>query len=647
MNMQNLRTGVALCLGRSLYIFMAIALAGFVSTASANVVQRGFLPLSDGTQLNYVLTRPDGPGPFPTALTYGPYSEGYTTTSNLPQIDMAAWMAHGYAHLSVSFRGTGCSGGTFQPFNAAQWGTDGAEVVEWAAKQPWSNGRVGMYGLSFPGTSQLTTAAFSQSGHLKAIAPWASFPDFYRDLAYPGGVFNSFIPVWIVVGRAYVGVNQTGGPGVEPVPACEINPLLYLGPNATQALGVLTHPYLDSFYARHPESYVGLINVPVYGCVAWQDTTIYSRSFEMYRDQLNPDTTWVIGNNGAHDNCARSIGPTPPDGPTPLLKFFDRYVKGVDNGWEKTPHLVISHEVDQSNRVAWTTSFQTWADVMQKPVPATLYLHAGGLMDQTPPGSMEMSENYNYPATTSNTPADWAGLNAFSNPAVPGGSVTYTSPPLAKDAEFMGTGSVNLWISSTAPDADVQVMLSEIRPDGKEMFVENGWLRLSHRKLDSSKSTALLPIHTHLQADAQPLVSGQAVLARIEMLPFNHVFRAGSAIRLSIDAPGKWFVPLATPALNRIFHAPGMSSQLVLGWLPGGKAHAPMPVCGSLLNQPCRPNSTPIPGGTLSIAAGNTGGGEGESGGGAVDLIALLGLLLALMSRQVLCSALNKGEHTH
>lgn len=132
--------------------------------------------------------------------------------------------------------------------------------------------------------------------------------------------------------------------------------------------------------------------------------------------------------------------------------------------------------------------------------------------------------------------------------------------------------------------------------------MENGWLRLSDRRLDPRKSTALLPYHPFLQADAEPLIPTQPVLARIELLPFDHVFRAGSAIRLSIDSPGGYFEIVPQPAIDQIYHQPGMDSKLVLGWLPGARAHAPLPACGSLLNQPCRSNATPVPSGALRIS---------------------------------------------
>ena len=183
----------------------------------------------------------------------------------------------------------------------------------------------------------------------------------------------------------------------------------------------------------------------------------------------------------------------------------------------------------------------------------------------------------------------------------PGGTVVYTTPALTQDAEFLGSGSADLWISSTAPDTDVQVTLSEVRPDGQETYVENGWLRLSHRRLDTARSTALRPYHPYTQADAEQLTPGKPELARIEMLPFDHVFRAGSAIRLSIDAPGGWFQITPLAATNTLYHQPGMDSKLVLGWLPGATAHAPPPACDTLLNQPCRPNATPVPKGSVTI----------------------------------------------
>jgi hypothetical protein len=111
----------------------------------------------------------------------------------------------------------------------------------------------------------------------------------------------------------------------------------------------------------------------------------------------------------------------------------------------------------------------------------------------------------------------------------------------------------------------------------------------------------LRPWHSFRKADTQLLTPGTPARARIELQPFDHVFRAGSAIRLSIDAPGSWFGILPAPAVNTIYHERGMDSRLVLGWIPGAKAQAPLPTCGAVLNQPCRPNAEKPPSGSLTI----------------------------------------------
>lgn len=183
--------------------------------------------------------------------------------------------------------------------------------------------------------------------------------------------------------------------------------------------------------------------------------------------------------------------------------------------------------------------------------------------------------------------------------------------------------------------------LIEARPDGQEMYVQNGWLRLSHRKLDEARSTALQPMHTHLRADQQQLAPSEPVQARVEFMPFNHVFRAGSAIRLQIDAPGGYFQITPLPAVNSIYHDVARPSALVLGWLPGGEAQAPLPQCGTLLNQPCRESEEPTPPGSLlvsgnsasstpytgSVSRADTGG--CNAGLGSYDPIWLTMLLLA------------------
>jgi putative CocE/NonD family hydrolase len=578
---------------RYLAPFAALALSLLLpAAASAVVVTHGYLPLPDHTQLNYTLTLPSATGKFPVLLEYDPYSAGVTSDTS--------WAPHGYAMLGVNFRGTGCSQGTFQPLRGDIWGKDGANVVKWAAKQPWSDGKLGMFGVSFTGVSQLATAEYAGPA-LKAINPENVFPDLYRDIVYPGGIYVSWITAWIVGRDEALGTPVLQSSATDPM--CDSSEATHAGPDDSQVAVVAGNPYLNGTWASQPESFLNRVRIPVLGCVDWQDSTAFSRGFDGYRE-LNPATTWVVGSNGVHVDCVTSQAER--------VAFFDRYVKGQSNGWESTPHLVVQHEVRPIPGVsgirttsggalgAWQSSFATWSSFDQAVHPLSLYAQAGGRLGLTPPTTPEAPDSYTYPTPSANTGYDFGGQNRWSNPKVPGGEVTYTTPRLTNDAEFIGPGSADLWVASTAPDTDVQVTLSEVRPDGQEMYIGNGWLRLSDRQLDPRTSTTLRPNHPYTLSAVQPLTPTQPVLGRLELEPFDHVFRAGSSIRLTIDAPGGYFAIVPAPASDSIYHQPGMASKLVLGWLPGAVAHAPLPPCGSTIAQPCRANTTPAPSGALT-----------------------------------------------
>ncbi len=611
-----------------------VAVAAFVLAAPAQAashVERGYLPLSDGTQLHYTLTRPDGAGRHPVLLKYDGYDAGVYSDPS--------WNESGYITLGVNFRGTGCSQGVFGPLRADQWGADGAEVVDWAARQPWSSGSVGMIGYSFTGVSQVATAAFAGPA-LKAIAPGNVFLDFYRDSIYPGGIHNGWIPLWIAAGRQFV-VGSDTVTTIPPDPQCLLNMAPSQAQAAAQAADTQLHSFVDDYWSTQPASYLDRVSIPVLGCVNWQDTTIYSRAANAFRDHLDPATTWLVGSNGAHADCAISRAR--------LQRFFDHYLRQQQNGWERTPRVLLVHEVAGDGGVretlgddagAWQSDFASWSAMASAIKPVELYLHADGRLDQSAPMQSEPAAEYRYPAPSNNTPADWTGgVNPWSDPRVPGTVLSYTTPAFAEDTEFLGEGSVDLWFSSTAGDADVQVTLMELRADGQETYVQNGWLRLSHRRLDATRSTALRPVHTHLPQDAEALPAGVPVAVRIEVLPFNHVFRAGSALRLQIDAPGGWFQVLPTPALNRVHHPQDRPSVVRLGWLPGARAGAALAECGTLLNQPCRLAATPMPPGTIRLRSGPAAAGtERSRNGGTWSLwSALLLLSLALLRRDA-CS---------
>jgi len=169
----------------------------------------------------------------------------------------------------------------------------------------------------------------------------------------------------------------------------------------------------------------------------------------------------------------------------------------------------------------------------------------------------------------------------WDKPVPPGGALAWTTKPLTQDVETLGPASADLWISSTSVDTDLQVTITEVRPDGQETYVARGWLRASQRKLDPKLSTVTRPYQTQQQSDLQLLTPLTPVLARVEVFPFDHVFRARSAIRMIVDTPsqtGGWnFLLRPTAAQNTILHDREHPSRLVLGTLPGGRANGTAP----------------------------------------------------------------------
>jgi predicted acyl esterase len=157
--------------------------------------------------------------------------------------------------------------------------------------------------------------------------------------------------------------------------------------------------------------------------------------------------------------------------------------------------------------------------------------------------------------------------------------------------------SLDLWITSNLGDTDLEVTISEVRPDGSEVYVQSGWLRASMRALDDEASTALRPVHTYREDDVASLPPGVFALARVELFPVAHVFRAGSRIRLTVDAPGGnravWlFDTIAGGEQVTIAQATANPSALVLPIVDlaavGVEVPDEYPSCDALRGQPCR-----------------------------------------------------------
>jgi putative CocE/NonD family hydrolase len=583
---------------------------GQAAAAAGPVEKQGYVPMKDGARLAYTVDLPSGHGKFPVALVYDGYCEGAGPLDCNDRQSSAALLKAGYAVLGVSIRGTSCSTGAFDPMTDQEW-RDGAAVVEWAARQPWSTGHVGMFGDSFPGITQVGVAGL-RPPHLDAITPFQVVTDIYRDAGYPGGIANlAFGAFWPLVDQPNAsfssGVRQAVG---NKDVGCALAQLEHAGTfAATHNLSMqgLLHQYAGKWWqGRVPGANADRINVPTLGCLTWQDDETGSRGSEYLR-KLDPTKTWVIASNGYHAQCELNS----PQIVNQLVDFFDRFVKGEHNGFERrTPHIQLWHDTTVKgarNTPSWVTHYKSFKAMPVR--PTKLYLNSDGRLSLHPPRANNAANTYLYPGPSTGT-EDGVVVGQLNKlwkvPEPPGASVSYTTPRFTKDTEFFGSGSANLWVSSTAPDTDLQLTITEVRPDGQEVYIVRGWLRASHRHLDHKQSTALAPFHSDQQATSRPLQPGRPTYMRVQVFPFDYVFRKGSRLRMWVDAPtgftGLWSLNfLPNVAINRIYADASHPSHVVLGHLLGGRAHAPRPACDTMLNQPCRTDTATNPSGQITI----------------------------------------------
>jgi predicted acyl esterase len=615
-----------------------------------------YITTRDGTRLSAEVTLPgpiDG-GPYPTVIEYSGYDPSHP---GAPQPSTQIAQLLGYATVGVNIRGTGCSGGAFDFFEPLQ-GLDGYDVVETVAAQPWVLAhRPGMVGISYPGIAQ-TFVAPTRPPHLAAIAALSVVADTYRSLADPGGIPNVGFPrEWAQerddaakpYGQGWErSVVDAGGPnGVQ----CAENQLMR-HQNANLVDEFDAHPFREPVAvadALSPALLAPNIGVPVFMGGAWQDEQTGGQSSPIWPNLTGVPAgkLKVFGTNGTHADSLvaeldrwyeflefyvahrvphisptlRAIAPAlfqvaigvggvhlPPDR-FDNTKSYDSQLAKYES--EAPVRIMFENGAGDSSNLGapigrYEMHFPSWPP--PNVAPTAWYFQPDQKLASAPPtvaddaGDASTSYVYDPPAKPAtdfhgSTSDIWAAHPAFDWRTLPlGKALAFDSTPLPSTIVTAGPGSVNLWLRSTAPDTDLEVTLSELRPDGQELYVQNGWLRASHRALDPS-STVLEPVHPDTSASAAPLPAGQFSAARVALFPFAHIFRAGSRLRITVEAPGGnrpfWaFADLAASGtvVNEIAHSAGRASDLVLPVIPNPPAGIPAqyPPCGALRGEPCR-----------------------------------------------------------
>jgi predicted acyl esterase len=612
----------------------------------------GYLTTRDGTKLAIDVHLPAGAhAPYPTLVEYAGY--GFADPAG-PDSGIAR-IANllGFAVVDVNMRGTGCSGGAFDYFEPLQ-SLDGYDVIETVARQPWVlHHRVGMLGISYGGISQLFVAA-TDPPHLAAITPLSVIDDTATTL-YPGGILNTGFTLPWAADRDHDAKPASASGGQPWVlkkiqqgdKTCKANQALH-----AEAVNTVARARANSFYVPAvadpvaPIKFVQRIRVPVYLACQFTDEQTGGHCPDLVSHFTGTSRKWFTFTNGVHTDSldpatftrwydflalfvARHAPSLPPAvrAEAPLLYQTVLGVKGVTlpadpiqgqprystalAAFERLPRVRILFDNGAGSATAGNPVPAFARSFSRFPPPGTTarswYLGENGLLTAGKPsifGKEAITWNKRArPATdfTGDTGPGPGGLwNAIppyrwtQNPV--GTAVSYVSAPLKLDTVIVGAGAAQLWVKSSKADVDLQVALTEVRPDGMETFVQSGWLRASERMLDPARSTLLAPQPSFRRVDVAPLPKGRFTEVTVPLYYEGHAYRKGSRIRIIISAPNGdqpiWSFRNTVPAAGRatvlIGHSRQMPSRLILPWVPGVRVPTGLPTCPGLRGEPCR-----------------------------------------------------------
>ena len=547
----------------------------------------GYITTRDGTTLSANVVLPPGPGPFPTVVEYSGYDPSNPANTTMAQL----FKALGFAYVGVNMRGTGCSGGTFLHFEPIQ-SLDGYDVIEAVAAQSWAQfHRVGMVGISYPGISQLYVAR-TRPPHLSAITPLSVIDDTYRGTLYPGGILNTGFAVPWATERATQAAPYGQGwerPRVDAGDTvCAANQALRLQ-NPDPLKLIEENPYYSAEIGDpiSPSLFVSSIDVPVFIAGAWQDEQTGGHFPALLDDFTSAPHVYASMANGSHTESlslgvfgryadfldlyvARRVPTAAKTVVAPILAQSLTGVAGLSlppgpdyagltyrqalrRYQAADPVRILFEEGAAAGQPSgaplprFVRTFPSWP--IPSVEPTAWYLGSTGRLRARPsstrPGAATVrsyrADPSALPQTTysGSSAGIWQAHPDYDWRQIPAGTgLGWLSAPLRRDVVAIGTGSVDLWVRAAAPDTDLEVTLSEVRPSGREVYVQSGWLRASHRALDRARSTAVSPVHTDLESDAAALPADRYTKVRIELFPFAQAFREGSRLRLTVDAPG-------------------------------------------------------------------------------------------------------------
>jgi putative CocE/NonD family hydrolase len=498
--------------------------------------------MDDGLVLRADVYRPGKEGRFPVLMSYGPYGkglhfeDGYKTawdimvrdypdtvanTSNLYQnwetLDPEKWVPQDYVCIRVDSRGCGRSPGVIDHHSPRET-KDFHDCIEWAAQQPWSNGKIGLAGISYYASNQWRVAAL-QPPHLAAICVWEGYADRYRDSTHHGGIVCTFQKHWqsMQVKTVQHGVGERGKKSRvtgELVCGPETLPDEELARNAMPLWDEIVGHTLDDDYYKIRSGDWSKMKVPLLSCGNWGGHGLHLRGNVEGFVRSASDQKWLELHGGTHwaifyTDYANAL----------QRRFFDHFLKDARNGWDKQPTVLLNVRHPGEKFVPreeheWPLARTRWTKLYLQPDGKTL---------------------------STRIPSDEATVSYEAL----GDGVTFRMAPFERDTELTGPMAAKLFVSSSTRDADLFLIVRVFDPHDKEVTfqgaldphtpVAQGWLRASRRKLDPTLTLPYRPYHAH--DEHQPLTPGSIVELDVEIWPTCIVVPRG--YRLAFTIRGK------------------------------------------------------------------------------------------------------------
>ncbi|QDT28757.1 Cocaine esterase [Gimesia panareensis] len=558
-------------------------------------------PMRDGVQLKIDIFRPQAEGRFPAILQQTPYNK------NGQAARAKNFASRGYVVINVDSRGRFESGGEWDPFSPKHK-TDGYDLVQWIAAQPWCTGSVGTYGLSYMGWTQWWTASQSPPA-LKAIVPEVAPPDNFYNCPYQSGIFVCWMMDW--AGSMSDRLPYSAGPGAyggfavnrekayDRLPYIDFDKTRNYKPNAWWRKWILQNTadgeYWRAIAYQTPESYAK-VKVPSLAISGWFDanfpgTPMNYLAMKQYggtpaarhpRIVIGPWQHIINRYRKAADVDFGEQAIIDWDGY--ILRWFDYHLKGIENGVLKDPPV----HVFVMGRNKWRAA-QDW------PLPQTqftkYYLRSGGKANSSdgdgtlstqPPGN-EQADRYVYDPHHPTPSAPFTnghidGPRDISKSAARSDVLVYDTPVLTEDVELVGPITARLFAATSALDTDWMIRLADVHPDGRSLFLGEGVMRARHR--DPERHGAFNPHKLSMIEPNQPY-EYQIDFWR----PTGNVFARGHRIRIEISSSYYPYylrnpntdednLGLATKfqiAKQTIFHDAARPSHVVLPVIPVDK----------------------------------------------------------------------------